>query len=442
MNSITIKIVQKLVNRPTLNRQVSALSILSNNKHQKSNNSKSWFKKSLVISCGLGSIVGYSVLKEYFDLPILELPNVHAAALLAPLSRRSQFNFIADVVDITAKSLVFIEIQDTRRLDYVTKKPATVSNGSGFIVESDGLILTNAHVVTGNQRSIVSVKLSDGRIFYGNVEAIDPVSDLATVRIRCKGLPALKLGVSSTLRAGEFVVALGSPLCKFEKDADKISFSSEKFKDMNHNIDINSFFAALSNTVTSGVVSSTQRHSGELGLEGRDINYIQTDAAITFGNSGGPLVNLDGEVVGINSMKVTAGISFAIPIDYAKTFLTLASEKVKKGKPLLEGTQNRRYMGITMLTLTPEIILELKQRGSTIPESLQRGILVWKVILGSPAHNSGLIAGDIIIQINGKDVTQSGDIYEFLATKIKTLKLTVIRNGQLMTISVVPEDPE
>lgn len=195
--------------------------------------------------------------------------------------------------------------------------------------------------------------------------------------------------------------------------------------------------------MTSGVVSSTQRPSEELGLKGRDINYIQTDAAITFGNSGGPLVNLDGEAIGINSMKVTAGISFAIPIDYAKNFLRMAEEKVKRVKKTGEpAAPVRRYMGITMLSLTPNILAELKQRGSSIPDNVQNGILVWKVIMGSPAHTSGLMAGDIILNINGSVVTQSADIYEILSTKTKVLNMIVLRNGQLIKIAVSPDDPE
>lgn len=142
-------------------------------------------------------------------------------------------------------------------------------------------------------------------------------------------------------------------------------------------------------------------------------------------------------------MKVTAGISFAIPIDYAKNFLKLAEEKVKRGKKSGEpATPVRRYMGITMLSLTPNILAELKQRGSPIPDNVQNGILVWKVIMGSPAHTSGLMAGDIILSINGTVVTQSADIYDFLASKTKIFNMIVLRNGQLIKIAVSPDDPE
>lgn len=178
----------------------------SSSKDKKYQENSRWNFKKIVISCT--AVVGFSFLKDS-----LGFPNVTAAT--APVSRRSQFNFIADVVETASKSLVFIEIQDTRRIDYRTGTAMTVSNGSGFIVESDGLILTNAHVVINKPRSIVSVRLNDGRTFQGTVEAVDPVSDLATVRIQCRNLPTLKLGQSSDLRSGEFVIALGSPLCKF-----------------------------------------------------------------------------------------------------------------------------------------------------------------------------------------------------------------------------------
>ena len=179
----------------------------SSSRDKKYQDNSRWnFKKNIVISCT--AIVGFSFLTDSF-----EFPNVTAAS--APVTRRSQFNFIADVVETASKSLVFIEIQDARRIDYRTGTATTVSNGSGFIVESDGLILTNAHVVINKPRSIVSVRLIDGRTFQGTVEAIDQISDLATVRIQCKNLPTLKLGSSSDLRSGEFVIALGSPLCKF-----------------------------------------------------------------------------------------------------------------------------------------------------------------------------------------------------------------------------------
>lgn len=165
------------------------------------------------------------------------IPTVSAATIFGGNSlsgRRSQFNFIADVVETSAPAVVYIEIKDSRRVDFFTGRPTTISNGSGFIIEENGLILTNAHVVTNKPHARVEVRLMNGQVYVGVVEDVDIKSDLATVRIPANKLPVMKLGTSKDLKPGEFVVAIGSPL-------------------------------SLSNTVTSGVVSSTHRGSDELG---------------------------------------------------------------------------------------------------------------------------------------------------------------------------------
>ena len=290
--------------------------------------------------------------------------------------------------------------------DFYTGEPTTASNGSGFIVKEDGLIITNAHVVAGKPRASIQVKLQDGRTFQGQVEDVDMKSDLATVRISCQNLPVMKLGKSSNLRPGEFVIAMGSPL-------------------------------ALSNTITTGVVSSVSRKKTELGLRGREVpDYIQTDAAITFGNSGGPLINLDGEAIGINSMKVTPGISFAIPIDYAKEFLQ-KSETRKKSGILNKQKQKRKFMGITMLAISPQIIEQLRTR-MQVPYDVYHGIVVYRIVHGSPADVAGLQPGDIITHINGNEMHTSGDVYEMLEQE-NQLQVSVIRGNQRLQFNVNPE---
>lgn len=210
MSLLLCVLSRQLLRQRSFSRHLIALSSASSSSNSHSSFTNKNSNRSLLISCAIGTgIVGFCYLKDRLEDAV---PMVCAATV----SRRSQFNFIADVVEITAKSLVYIEIQDIRKMDYYTGKAATISNGSGFIVDPDGLILTNAHVVVNKPRSMVSVRLADGRIFQGVVEAVDPVSDLATVRIQCKKLPALKLGDSSSLRSGEFVVALGSPLGKLQ----------------------------------------------------------------------------------------------------------------------------------------------------------------------------------------------------------------------------------
>jgi S1-C subfamily serine protease len=178
---------------------VSAMTLSTNSGTTNKNKSRGRFKKLLFISFGICfGHVAYSLKDQLTDSYFLhKLPSVgHAAAV----SKRAQNHLLADMIDVAKKSLVHIEIQDSSRMDYISKKLVTVSSGSGFIVESDGLILTNAHVVQinpnliGCQSLMVSVKLHDGRTFQGCVEAADPVNDLATVRVSCKNLPPLKLG--------------------------------------------------------------------------------------------------------------------------------------------------------------------------------------------------------------------------------------------------------
>ncbi|XP_065222692.1 serine protease HTRA2, mitochondrial-like [Planococcus citri] len=331
---------------------------------------------------------------------------VASAASLSKRNLRDQFNFIADIVAECADAVVCVDIKDTRRLDYFSRSHPSMTNGSGFIVEENGLILTNAHVVMGHPRSAVQIRLADGTVYPGIVEDIDVKSDLATIRVKPKAkLPVMKLGVSKDLRPGEWVIAMGSPL-------------------------------SLSNTITAGVVSSVSRTSTELGLFDKDMDYIQTDASITFGNSGGPLVNLDGQVVGINSMKVSAGISFAIPIDCARQFLKRGEARRSKG---IITPPSKRYLGITMLTLNADTLRALQIRNHHVPAEITRGALVWKVVIGSPAYRGGLVPGDIVVEINGLPVESSNAVYQALE-KHNVLNVRIYRDNAYFDLVIQPED--
>ncbi|XP_059208701.1 serine protease HTRA2, mitochondrial-like [Centropristis striata] len=335
----------------------------------------------------------------------LILPAAHCASPFKPDSPRYKYNFIADVVEKSTPAVVYIEILGRHPF---SGREAPVANGSGFIVSSDGLIITNAHVVA-NKRG-VRVKLTNGDVYNATVQDVDPAADIATIKITARNpLPTLSLGRSSDVRQGEFVVAMGSPF-------------------------------ALRNTITSGIVSSVQRGSKELGLSKSNPNmdYIQTDAAIDFGNSGGPLINLDGEVIGINTMKVTAGISFAIPSDRVRLFLDQAA--TKKSSWFGESETKRRYIGVMMLTLTPSIITELKLRDASFPD-VTHGILIHRVIVGSPANRAGLLPGDIVLEINGAKVNTSEEIYQAVRSSDK-ITMVVQRGHQLLQIQMTPEFTE
>ncbi|NP_001082916.2 uncharacterized protein LOC100000024 [Danio rerio] len=195
---------------------------------------------------------------------------------------------------------------------------------------------------------------------------------------------------------------------------------------------------SLKNTITSGIISSAQRGSKELGLSNSNMDYIQTDATIDFGNSGGPLINLDGEVIGINTMKVTAGISFAIPLGRVRLFLDRSADKQKSW--FGESGWKRRYIGVMMLTLTPSIIEELRMRDPSFPD-ISHGVLIHRVIVGSPANRAGMKPGDVIIEINGVKVNTSEEIYNAVRTS-ESLNVVVRRGADLLMLHMTPESTE
>ncbi|XP_077395685.1 serine protease HTRA2, mitochondrial-like [Festucalex cinctus] len=331
------------------------------------------------------------------------LSSAECASPFKPDTPRYKYNFLADVVEKSTPAVVYIEIMGRHPF---SEKEVVVANGSGFIISSDGLIVTNAHVVA-NKRG-VRVKLTNGDVYDAKVQDVDQVADIATIKISAKNpLPTLPLGCSADVRQGEFVVAMGSPF-------------------------------ALRNTITSGIVSSVQRGSKELGLFNRDMEYIQTDATINFGNSGGPLINLDGEVIGINTMKVTPGISFAIPSDRLKTFLDQSAQR--KSSWFGGSETKRRYIGVMMLTLTPSIIAELKLREPTFP-NVTHGILIHKVIIGSPACRSGLLPADIILELNGVKVKTTEDVFTAVR-KCDKITVVVQRGEKQLQLQMTPEYTE
>jgi serine protease Do len=274
-----------------------------------------------------------------------------------------------------------------------TREFNMMASGSGVIVSSDGYILTNNHMVEGAKR--IRVKLMDKREFDARVIGTDKMTEVAVIKIDGKDLPYARLGDSDKLEVGEWVLAIGNPF---------------------------QFF----NTVTSGIVSAKGRHMGLTFYE----DYIQTDAAINRGNSGGPLVNLDGEVVGINtaiwsSTGEYAGIGFAIPINMAKTVM---DQLVKTGEV------TRAWLGVEMQPLTPDL-------AKSLGVSSSEGSLVTKVVANSPAEKSGIKQGDIITAVDGEAMPDSGTLQKKISNSTVGSQVTVsvIRDGSSRDIRVTLE---
>nr|XP_046242126.1 serine protease HTRA1-like [Scatophagus argus] len=315
-----------------------------------------------------------------------------------PGSMRYKFNFIADVVDKIVPAVVHLEL--FQRLPFSSEE-LPVSSGSGFVVSEDGWIITNAHVLTNKQR--IKVQLKSGSQYDATVKDVDQKIDVALIKIEPDSpLPALRLGQSSDLRPGEFVVAVGSPF-------------------------------SLQNTVTTGIISTAQRNGLELGFKDSDMEYIQTDAIINYGNSGGPLVNLDGDVIGINTLKVAAGISFAIPADRIRQFLAESYNRQITGNR----AQKKKYLGVRMLQLSPSLIQELKEHEGNFPD-VSSGVYVYEVIPETAAASAGMINHDVIISINGQAIHTTDEVSEAVQSST-ALSVVVRRKDQDVWLTIIPE---
>lgn len=266
--------------------------------------------------------------------------------------------------------------------------------GSGFIIESNGLILTNAHVVEG--ATTIYVTLTDKREFKAKLLGMDKRTDVAVVKIEARDLPRLPLGDSSKVRVGEWVLAIGSPF-------------------------------GLENTVTAGIVSAKSRDTGDY------LPFIQTDVAVNPGNSGGPLLNTAGQVIGINSQIFSRsggymGISFAIPIDEA---MRVADQLRTNGK------MTRGRIGVALGEMTKEVAESL---GLGKP----RGAYVRNVEPGGPAAVGGIEAGDVILSFNGRDISKSTDLPRIVGeTKPGTsVSVQVWRKGGTRDLTVTVTDTD
>lgn len=277
------------------------------------------------------------------------------------------------------------------------KQEIQQGTGSGFVINKDGRILTNAHVVNGFDT--VKVTLKDGRSFKGKVLGQDPVTDVAVVKIDASNLPIVKLGSSARLQPGEWAIAIGNPL-------------------------------GLDNTVTVGIVSATGRSSGLLGMPNERVNFIQTDAAINPGNSGGPLLNQRGEVIGMNTaiLKDAQGLGFAIPIDTAER---IAQQLVSTGKV------EHPYLGIQMLTLTPELKQMINREVTGLVDADQ-GVVIARVVPGSPADKASLKAGDVIRKIDNHAVNNVDEVQQLVEKSSvgSSLPLVISRGNQTLNLNL------
>lgn len=281
--------------------------------------------------------------------------------------------------------------------DFPREPRQTKSLGSGLIISSDGYILTNRHVIQGAEE--IKVTLTDGRVYDGSLVGADSRTDVAVLKIEpAEPLPAAVLGDSDALLAGQWAIAIGNPF-------------------------------GLDSTLTVGVISATGRNN--IGIEDLE-DFIQTDASINPGNSGGPLLNLYGEVIGINTAIVASGqgIGFAIPINLARL---IANQLIEKGEVV------RGYLGVSIQPLSAALAQSFGLDRAT-------GALVNQVLPGSPAEKAGIRQGDILLRYNGREISGVRNLQLLVANTPVGQKanLEILREGKRQELSVAilsqPED--
>jgi Do/DeqQ family serine protease len=379
---------------------------------------------STIASCSFGYLAAKQpVPSEAVESPATANPQVVAGS--GSILTGANSNFITQVVDKVGPAVVRINASKTvttrqapsdefedpffRRFfgdrvpqpNQPEEREVQRGTGSGFIINRNGQIMTNAHVVFGATK--VTVTLKDGRTVDGKVKGIDRVTDVAIVEIAEKNLPSIQIGNSEAIKPGEWAIAIGNPL-------------------------------GLDNSVTAGIISATGRTSAEVGAADKRVSYIQTDAAINPGNSGGPLLNAAGQVIGMNTamLRGTQGLGFAIPINTAQR---IAKQLIATGKV------DHPFLGIQMVTLTPQIKKEIdSDPNANFKLDVDRGALVARIVRNSPAAKGGMRSGDIIQSVNGKAVQNSNQVQQAVeTTKIgSNVQVQVRRNGQNVNLNITP----
>jgi serine protease Do len=351
------------------------------------------FVGAIALALGLGLSVRGIVLGQQSEQAPIPSPSDFSRAFINVAKKVGPAVVNIDVREKVRQSAQGLEdmpqIPGFRQFQIPQQQVPQRGTGSGVMISPDGYILTNNHVAGNADR--MSVTLADGREFRAKRVGADSETDLAVIKIDAENLPYAKLGDSDRLEQGEWVVALGSPF-------------------------------GLQKTMTAGIVSATGR-----ALQGTYDNYIQTDASINPGNSGGPLVNMSGEVIGINTMIVTRsggseGIGFSIPSNMAHK---IYAELIRNGKV------TRGYLGVNLKPVTPAVARSVGYHGT-------EGALVDDVTENTPAASAGLQSGDVITEFDGKPVASRQQLVQMVAeTPVgKSAPLKYVRDGRVHTTTI------